>query len=109
MPSVQDGITETPQLSIDGPRAAGRRSQSLWGSVALWAVFSILAAAALSWDGRLAMNPDGLSYLEMASNTVAQGPSHLLNSYWSPLYPTLLMSVYLFHPTPNKEQFSFLE
>jgi 4-amino-4-deoxy-L-arabinose transferase-like glycosyltransferase len=69
----------------------------------LWSAIAILLAGALAWDGRYAMNPDGLSYVEMASNALAQGPSHLINGYWSPLYPVLLMSVYAFHPGPSQE------
>jgi hypothetical protein len=51
------------------------------------------------WAHRNEMNPDGISYIEMAE-AAAQGGWHaLLNGYWSPLYPLLLgVSFWLFHP-----------
>src|SRR5262249_42205957 len=36
------------------------------------------------------MNPDGMGYLDMASESLKSGPSNLVNGYWSPLYPTLI-------------------
>jgi hypothetical protein len=36
------------------------------------------------------MNPDGVSYLDIASETLRAGPLALVNSYWSPLYPALI-------------------
>lgn len=51
------------------------------------------------WAHRNEMNPDGISYIEMAE-AAAQGGWHaLVNGYWSPLYPLLLdVSFRLFHP-----------
>ena len=36
------------------------------------------------------MNPDGMSYIDIASNVVRDGPAQLLNGYWSPGYPAVL-------------------
>lgn len=36
------------------------------------------------------MNPDGLSYLDMASEAVIGGPSKLVNTYWSPGYSAFI-------------------
>ena len=33
------------------------------------------------------MNPDGISYIEMAREFAAGDSSALVNGYWSPLYP----------------------
>ena len=41
------------------------------------------------------MNPDGLSYVDMASETLKSGPDNLVNGYWSPLYPALLAAAFL--------------
>ena len=50
------------------------------------------------------MNPDGVSYVDMASETWKSGPSNLLNGYWSPLYPALLSVAFLpSHPDSGRE------
>jgi hypothetical protein len=51
-------------------------------------------AAALvdAWGNRYNLNPDGISYIEMARNALATGPHALINGLWSPGYPSLLMS-----------------
>jgi len=59
--------------------------------------------AVLAFYGRYDMNPDGMSYMDMATSAVAQGWQHLIHSYWSPLYAALLTSVFSFHPSPSRE------
>src|SRR5579862_9801802 len=81
----------------------GHTRGGLLSSIPLWCVFVMLAGAVLAWDGRYAMDPDGLSYLDMASSTAAQGWHHLINGYWSPLYAAILAIVYWFHPSPRQE------
>jgi hypothetical protein len=51
------------------------------------------------WARRNEVNPDSISYIEMAE-AAAQGGWHaLVNAYWSPLYPLLLsVGMRLFHP-----------
>lgn len=50
------------------------------------------------------MNPDGLSYLDMASETLTGGPSKLVNGYWSPGYPALISAAFfLFRPSSAQE------
>jgi hypothetical protein len=50
------------------------------------------------------MNPDGLSYLDLASEAVHAGPARLLSGYWSPGYPALLtLALALFHPSADRE------
>jgi hypothetical protein len=43
-----------------------------------------------AWASRYAMNPDGISYLDMAERLLQGDFSTLVHPYWSPLYPTLL-------------------
>lgn len=50
------------------------------------------------WGSRYNLNPDGISYLEMAGNALSQGPGALVNGYWSPAYPLLLVPVRLLAP-----------
>jgi hypothetical protein len=48
------------------------------------------------------MNPDGLSYLDLASEALRSGPSGLVNGHWSPGYPALLcVALTLFDPSPG--------
>jgi len=47
------------------------------------------------------MNPDGMSYLDMALETLKSGPMNLINGLWSPLYPALIsVALSIFHPAP---------
>ena len=50
---------------------------------------SVLAAAQ-AWSGRHAINPDGISYLDIADAYLAGDFSNVVNGYWSPLYSWLL-------------------
>ena len=43
-----------------------------------------------AWAGRYAMNPDGISYLDMADRLLQGDYGALVHPYWSPLYPCLL-------------------
>ena len=63
-----------------------------------WCLAMVLGALQV-WAHRNAVNPDSISYLEMAE-AAAQGRWHaLVNGYWSPLYPLLLSASFrLFHP-----------
>src|SRR6266446_4061159 len=36
------------------------------------------------------LNPDGISYVEIAQSVHRGNPAALINAYWSPLYPALL-------------------
>lgn len=86
-----DAERENSRLLID---ARTRRRQRLF----FWCLAIALGALEV-WAHRNEMNPDGISYIEMAE-AAAQGGRHaLLNGYWSPLYPLLLgVSFRLFHP-----------
>jgi hypothetical protein len=49
-----------------------------------------------AWAHRYDMQPDGISYIEIAKN----GGAHFVNGYWSPLYPFLLRLTFrIFHPS----------
>lgn len=56
------------------------------------------------WSHRNEVNPDGISYIEMAEATGHSGWHALVNGYWSPLYPFLLsIGFRVFHPAPQWE------
>lgn len=86
-----DAERENSRLLVD---ARTRLRQRLF----FWCLAIALGALEV-WAHRNEMNPDGISYIEMAE-AAAQGGRHaLLNGYWSPLYPLLLgVSFRLFHP-----------
>jgi hypothetical protein len=73
-------------------------------SIPFWFAVGTLAATVMAWDSRHSMAPDGLSYLDMASETLRSGPHNLVNLLWSPLYPSLIALVLLlFHPLASIE------
>ena len=67
-----------------------RRVATALKSVYFWSVICLLFAGVYAWADRHSMNPDGLSYLDMGSESLKSGPSSLVNGYWSPLYPALI-------------------
>ena len=48
------------------------------------------------------MNPDGMSYVDIASNAARGGPAQLINGYWSPGYPAVL-AIFLMAFRPSLE------
>jgi hypothetical protein len=70
-------------------------------AVALCAILTLPAA----WNARQFISSDGISYLEVAANTIEHGPHDLLtNAYWSPAYPALLAgAMKLTHPSVASE------
>jgi hypothetical protein len=77
---------------------------TILASVRFWWCCCLASAAILAWTARHAMNPDGLSYLDMASEALNGGPARLINGYWSPGYPALIgLALSLFRPSPVRE------
>lgn len=72
-----------------------------WGLSAIWGIV-------VAWLYRDFMNPDGVSYLDLASAALANGPRGLVNAHWSPLYPALIALWELIaRPLPMQE-FAFV-
>jgi hypothetical protein len=64
----------------------------------------LVCAAILTWNARYEMNPDGLSYIDIASETLRAGPSALVNGLWSPGYPALIaVMLGITHPSTEWE------
>ena len=59
-------------------------------AILIWCVLSAMWGIVVAWLYRDFMNPDGISYLDLASAALANGPSGLVNAHWSPLYPALI-------------------
>ncbi len=57
-----------------------------------------------TWAHRHDFTPDGISYVELGWAGARSGIAHLVNGYWSPLYPFLLsLEFRIFSPSPRIE------
>jgi len=56
-----------------------------------------------AWVGRFYMDPDGISYLDMAGKLEHADFSPLVHPYWSPLYPSILAFALKTFPAPSTE------
>ncbi len=84
------------------------RISVLAGSLILWCVIAAVWGSVLAWRYRNFMNPDGISYLDMASEVLRSGPGALVNPHWSPLYPALIaIWEWLFRP-PRFYEFQYV-
>ena len=80
------------------------RVRNVLTSVGFWCAVCLLLAGVQGYAERHFMNPDGISYMDMASDTLRDGPHHLVNGYWSPAYPALIAaSFFVFRPGPGLE------
>jgi hypothetical protein len=94
--AVRPGNALSPRL---GPFADRERRVWIAGLCLLCGLLITLSA----WAGRLQMNPDGISYLDMAHRLLQKDFSPLAHPYWSPLYPCLLALVLKVFPAPAME------
>lgn len=82
---------EHPPLSVAGSAKPHLR-------LFFWCLAIALGLLQL-WAHRNDVNPDGISYIEMAEAARRSGWHALVNAYWSPLYPALLSIAFrIFHP-----------
>lgn len=105
-------MTEPANASV---RPTGRRREELVRafvsffepalvSVYFWWAICLGCAAILDLSERQYLTPDGLSYLDMATEALRSGPAALLNGLWSPAYPALLsLFLAIFRPSPDHE------
>ncbi|HYH84276.1 MAG TPA: hypothetical protein VEX60_02270 [Pyrinomonadaceae bacterium] len=69
----------------------------------LWLV-AFMVGAVETWANRHAMNPDGVSYLDMGDAYFRGDWGTAINAYWSPLYSWLLGgAMFLINPAPRWE------
>jgi len=67
--------------------------------VFFWSL-AIVVGALHVWVYRNDLNPDSVSYIEMAEAAMRSGWHALVSAYWSPLYPTLLsIGFRVLHPS----------
>ncbi|HSE68399.1 MAG TPA: hypothetical protein VLB12_15525 [Gemmatimonadales bacterium] len=60
------------------------------GEPELLAVVAAVLCGVHAWLGGFALNPDGVSYLDLANRVAVGDWSALIQGYWSPLYPVLI-------------------
>ncbi|HPT25622.1 MAG TPA: hypothetical protein PLZ95_04315, partial [Bryobacteraceae bacterium] len=85
-----------------GGRPVG--AAGLLQSIPFWWGVCLLTAAIHAWAHGHAMNPDGLAYLDMATEALRNGPASLVNGLWSPAFPALLgAALSLIRPSPAAE------
>lgn len=72
------------------PRVASTSSAATRLEIALIAAVCAALCIVLGWTSRTALNPDGVSYLDIAARLSAGDWSGAVQGYWSPLYPLLL-------------------
>ncbi|MGH7524547.1 MAG: hypothetical protein ACREK8_09590 [Gemmatimonadales bacterium] len=78
--------------SVDDRALHVSRTSFRWMMVpGFWIAVALLAAVIDAWGSRFNLNPDGISYIDMARHAVEHGPAQLINGLWSPGYPGLLM------------------
>lgn len=67
-------------------------------------VVTVAVAFYSSWFARFSLNPDGLSYLDIAQNYLHHNFLAAINAYWSPLYSWLLAAGFaILRPSPYWE------
>lgn len=102
-------ITPSLKSYVHTPEQTGfvvlRSNAGRWlCSVRVWWVICIVCAALQTWADRYVMGPDGISYLDMASQALKSGSQHFVNAHWSPAYPALIsLSLMIFRPSPRYE------
>jgi hypothetical protein len=72
------------------PRAASTPSAATRLEISLIAAICAVLCILLGWLSRTALNPDGVSYLDIAAKMAAGDWTAAVQGYWSPLYPLLL-------------------
>ena len=96
-------MTHASSSDQPGAPADWRDDRPLAGKYRLlfWCA-ALLAGFLQIWAHRHDMNPDGVSYLDMA--TAYAGWRGFVNGYWSPLYPAVLSGIFrIFHPALSSE------
>jgi hypothetical protein len=70
--------------------SAGSIGRDWTSSRRIWSAAIVAVGVVDTWGSRYSLNPDGISYVEMARHAVAGAPDGLINGYWSPAYPALI-------------------
>jgi len=109
-PVVNHGSAEDNVASIAGAVQAGQQPRSFWELLQFSALEPALALVSVAlgifhaWIARYALNPDGMSYLDVGRSFYQGDWAHAINAWWSPLYPwTLGALLGVAKPSPRWE------
>jgi hypothetical protein len=80
-------------------------SAKLPGRLVFWST-ALFIGLLQTWAHRHDFAPDSISYMEIAWATARFGLAHLVNGYWSPLYPFLLSLEFRFFQPPSHMEFA---
>lgn len=89
MPKHQKKRSNVPAGEAISPVQASS-PRHLIGEPELLAALAVAVCALLTWLARSTLNPDGVSYLDLANRVLSGDWSSFVQGYWSPLYPALV-------------------
>jgi hypothetical protein len=102
LPSICEELNQHHKESLGRGESAwhkAERSLIIWSWIAV-SIFGFFQAMA----GRFYMNPDGISYADLADAYLRGDWQSTISAHWSPLYPFLISLLFrLFHPSPYFE------
>src|SRR5512143_3213022 len=80
----------TAPVEATPPRAEAPAQPRRIGESEGLAISAVALCALHAWLSRTALNPDGVSYLDLTRRAAAGDWSSFVQGYWSPLYPWLI-------------------
>ena len=89
MPKHQKKRSNLPAGEAISPVQASSPRRVI-GEPELLAALAVAVCALLTWLARSTLNPDGVSYLDLANSVLSGDWSSFVQGYWSPLYPALV-------------------
>jgi len=93
IPTVREQPEQASPQVLTEERLTPRLRTFFWG-------LAIVLGALHVWAHRNDLNPDSVSYIEMAEAAMRTGWHALVNGYWSPLYPAFLsVGFRILHPS----------
>ena len=96
---------ETTQTTI--PETTGRNYYQR-RLIVVFLISAILLGMIYAWDSRHAMDPDGISYLDIGDAYLRGDWKMAINAYWSPLYSWLLGLALFFLKPSSYYEFSVI-
>lgn len=92
-------LLERAQAERENRRFVAEEPLSARLRLLFWCL-AVVMGALHTWVYRNDVNPDSISYIEMAEAAVRTGWHALVSAYWSPLYPTFLSAAFrILHPS----------
>src|SRR6266550_4670023 len=89
---------------LDSPRIQTRQNRSATILRAIFGIVAVTMGLIQAWVSRFAMNPDGISYLDIGDGFWRGDWRMLLNGYWSPFDGFLLgLALKILKPSPYWE------